>query len=164
MNIIKDKMVTIIYELKVDGEVIEQVKTDDPLSFVFGNGEMLDKFEENLANLESGSKFDFKIDLKDAYGKATTEYILDVPKDEFKNEEGLIEKDLLTIGNMIPMLDNEENVIDGLIVNVGKEKVTLDFNHPLAGEDLFFIGEIIEVRDATQDEIDEINNLDFKEE
>jgi FKBP-type peptidyl-prolyl cis-trans isomerase SlyD len=61
---------------------------------------------------------------------------------------------LLTIGNVIPLQDENGNRFNGQVVSVTDELVKLDFNHPLADEDLYFTGKIIEVRDATQQELE----------
>ncbi len=144
----KNKTVTLIYELRINeenGELIEKIDRKKPLIFSFGDGEMLEKFEEKLEYKKIGYKFNFKIDVKNAYGRATTKYILDVPKDEFKNNEGEIEENLFEIGNVISMFDNEKNLIKGVVISEEKDLITLDFNHPLAGEDLYFKGEILNI-------------------
>ena len=63
MNISKDKVVSVTYELKTDpqGEVIEKAVKETPLTFLCGAGQMLEKFEENLAGLNLGDSFDFKL-------------------------------------------------------------------------------------------------------
>ena len=157
MVIDKEKVVSVTYQLNVneaEGEVVETVNKDKPLTFLYGVGNMLEKFEENIKGLQQGDQFDFKIPSEEAYGQASDDAIVDLPINVFEIE-GEIDYDLLKVGNYIPMQDQQGNRLDGIVLEVGDEKVKMDFNHPLAGDDLFFKGEVLEVRDATQDEINQ---------
>ena len=154
MEIGNEKVVSVTYQLSVDdfdGEVVETVKEDKPLTFLYGVGNMLEKFEENIGGLKEGDNFNFKIECDEAYGQASDDAVVDLPINIFE-VEGKIDYDLLKEGNYIPMQDQQGNRLDGIVLEVGDEKVKMDFNHPLAGDDLFFKGEVIEVREATDDE------------
>ncbi len=156
MTVSNEKVVTLVYQLRVDnneGDIVESVKEEKPFVFLYGAGLMLPKFEENLNGLKAGDKFEFILNCEDAYGKATEEAVMDLPKNMFE-VEGKIEDGLLAEGNVIPMQNNEGQKFNGVVVEVKDDTVTMDFNHPLAGDDLHFSGEIMEVRDATKDEID----------
>ncbi len=153
----KQKVVSVTYQLNVndyEGEVVETVNKDKPLTFLYGVGNMLEKFEENIKGLQEGDQFDFKIPSDEAYGQASQDAIVDLPLNVFEIE-GEIDYDLLKVGNYIPMQDQQGNRLDGIVLEVGDEQVKMDFNHPLAGDDLFFKGEVLEVRDASQDEINQ---------
>jgi FKBP-type peptidyl-prolyl cis-trans isomerase SlyD len=155
MAIDKQKVVSVTYQLSVndfDGEVVETVDKEKPLTFLYGVGNMLEKFEENIKGLNEGDDFSFKIPSEEAYGEASEDAIVDLPIDTFKIE-GEIDNDLLKEGNYIPMQDQEGNRLDGIVLEVGEEKVKMDFNHPLAGDDLFFKGQVLSVRDASEEEI-----------
>lgn len=151
MVISDEKVVSLVYQLKVDGKEVETVKEDKPLVFLYGAGQMLPKFEEKLKGLEAGEKFEFEINCDDAYGKATDDAILDLPKNIFE-VEGKVEDGLLEIGNVIPMQNNEGQKFNGVVLEIKDDAVTMDFNHPLAGDDLNFTGKVIEVRDASKEE------------
>ncbi|MCB2196024.1 MAG: peptidylprolyl isomerase [Bacteroidetes bacterium] len=156
MTISNEKVVTLVYQLKVDnseGDVVETVKEDKPFVFLYGAGLMLPKFEENLSGLKAGDDFEFTLKCEDAYGKATEEAVMDLPKNIFE-VEGKIEDGLLKEGNVIPMQNNEGQKFNGVVVEVADETVKMDFNHPLAGDDLHFTGQIKEVRDATKEELE----------
>lgn len=156
MNISKDKVVSVSYSLRVnaaDGEVVETVSKDKPMSFLFGNGHMIPKFEENLNGLGKGDNFKFDIESAEAYGNASDDAIVDLPKNIFE-VEGKIQDDLLFVNNVIPMQDQNGNILNGLVLEVGNESVKMDFNHPLAGDDLYFEGEVVGVREATPEEIE----------
>ncbi len=156
MTISNEKVVTLVYQLKVDnseGDIIETVKEDKPFVFLYGAGSMLPKFEENLNGLKANEKFEFTLKSDDAYGQATEDALMDLPKNTFE-VDGNIEEGLLAEGNVIPMQNDEGQKFNGVIVEVKEESVIIDFNHPLAGDDLHFTGNIIEVREATKEEIE----------
>ncbi len=152
----KNKVVSVSYELRTngkDGEVVDMAYEESPLNFIFGNGMMLPKFEENLANLTVESTFDFKLTGEEGYGSRNEENVSDVPKNVFE-QNGKIEAGILDIGNVIPLQDDKGNHFNGQVVSVTDEVVKLDFNHPLADEDLYFTGKVISVREATQQELE----------
>ncbi len=155
MLITNDKVVSVSYELKENnnqGTVLETVGADKPLTFLFGAGNLLAKFEENLDGLKTGEKFQFMLDSKEAYGEIDESAIVDIPKSIFM-KDGQLDKELLAIGNQIPMRDKNGNHFTGIVQEVAEESVKMDFNHPLAGTNLFFSGEVVAVREASQDEL-----------
>jgi FKBP-type peptidyl-prolyl cis-trans isomerase SlyD len=155
MTITKDKVVSLIYELRLNspqGEVIEALSNDNPLTFLFGTGNLLPKFEEKIQGMNVGDTFDFNLSSTDAYGEVNAEAIIDVPLSAFE-VNGAIDDDLLKLGNIIPMRDNQGNRLNGVVKEVSSTDVTMDFNHPLAGSDLFFKGEVTEIREATEEEL-----------
>ena len=156
MTISNEKVVTLVYLLRVDnseGDIVETVKEDKPFVFLYGAGLMLPKFEENLNGLKVGEKFEFTLKCDDAYGQASEDALMDLPKNTFE-VEGKIEEGLLDEGNVIPMQNDKGEKFNGVIVEVKEESVIVDFNHPLAGDDLHFSGHIVEVREATKEEIE----------
>jgi FKBP-type peptidyl-prolyl cis-trans isomerase SlyD len=157
MNIAKEKMVSVIYELKYDdsdAQLIEKVEQDNPLTFLFGKGKMLEHFENKLEGLATGDTFDFKLTAEQAYGSVTDQAIVDVPLEAFE-VDGKVDQELITLGNTIPMMDSYGNRLHGIVIEVNDASVKMDFNHPLAGEGLHFTGKIIEIRDAKPEELEE---------
>lgn len=155
MEITKERVVSITYELRQDtekGQVVEQVTAEQPLTFMFGIGGMLPKFEENLAGLKIGDNFKFGLTSEDAYGPVVENAIVDVPIDVFK-VDGKVDENVLKVGNSIPMMDNNGNRLQGTVTVIQETAVKMDFNHPMAGKDLFFSGEVTEVREATEQEL-----------
>lgn len=155
MTISKNKVVSLTYELKLDnaqGETVEITDSDSPLVFLYGAGNMLPKFEKNLENLKIDDNFEFTLLADDAYGHVINEAIIDLPMDIFM-VEGKIDPDMLRVGNVIPMQDNEGNPLEGMVIGVDENSVKMDFNHPMAGKNLHFAGKIIDLRDATSEEI-----------
>lgn len=157
MNIAKNTVVTLHYKLQredAEGDLIEQTFGKDPLVFLYGAGNMIPAFEEELADKAPGDEFAFGIKSADAYGDVNPQAVVDVPLSTFI-VDGQLAEDMLQIGKMVPLRDQEGNQLVGTVKAVDREgaQVTLDFNHPMAGVDLYFTGEIKNVRQATDSEI-----------
>lgn len=158
MKITANKAVSAEYELYVDGEVegelelMEKATNEQPLSFIYGVGMMLPKFEENLFGMQAGDKFDFTINTEDAYGEYEDENVLDLDRAIFEID-GKIDEEVVFEGNIVPLMDNEGNRINAQVVSVTDTHVKVDLNHPLAGENLHFKGSVIEVREASEQEL-----------
>jgi FKBP-type peptidyl-prolyl cis-trans isomerase SlyD len=155
MKIGKNKMVSLTYDLHYDdatGELIEQATSEKPLSFVFGAGLMLPKFEASLENLEAGNPFEISLADVDAYGELDENAIVDLPKHIFFID-GEFDDEIVSVGNTVPMMSTSGQRLNGLVLEITDDVVKMDFNHPLAGENLFFKGQITEVREATDDEL-----------
>lgn len=156
MKVGNQKVVSLTYELRqkdATGELIQKVEKDRPFVYLFGVGGLLPKFEESLSDLEAGNEFSFELSAKDGYGEHNAEAIVDLDKKIFE-VEGKIDENLLQVGNQITMQDQNGNPLDGVVMEIGDDKVKMDFNHPLAGMDLHFSGNILEVRDASKEELE----------
>ena len=152
MKIGEKTFVSISYTLKVNGETVETVTAERPLEFVYGTGNLLPKFEDSLKDLVPGDPFAFTLTPDDGYGERIPEAVVDLPKDVFMMD-GVIEEGLLTVGNQLPMSDNQGNRMLGTITAVGDDTVTMDFNHPMAGNTLDFTGAVVAVREATAEDM-----------
>jgi FKBP-type peptidyl-prolyl cis-trans isomerase SlyD len=159
MKITANKAVSAEYELYVDGEtegeleLMEKATSEQPLSFVYGLGMMLPKFEENLFGLEVGDKFDFVINTEDGYGEYDDESVLDLDRAIFEID-GKLDEEMIYEGNVVPLMDNEGNRINAQVVTITDTHVKVDLNHPLAGETLHFKGSVLEVREASEKELE----------
>ena len=158
MKITANKLVAAEYELFVDGEVegelelMEKATADQPLSFIYGMGMMLPKFEEQILGLQAGDAFDFTISMEDAYGDYDDDSVLDLDRAIFEID-GKLDEQVIFVDNIVPLMDNEGNRVNAQIVKISDTHVTVDLNHPLAGENLNFKGSILEVREATEKEL-----------
>jgi FKBP-type peptidyl-prolyl cis-trans isomerase SlyD len=157
MKITANTVVSVTYRLEAnkegaDKQHIETAGADRPLTFLFGSGGLIPTFESNLEGLVVGDAFSFSIDAADAYGIGEEEAIIDLPLDIFK-VDGVLDMGMLQTGNIIPMNDREGNRLDGRVLSIGTESVKMDFNHPLAGHNLHFSGEVMEVRAASEEEL-----------
>jgi FKBP-type peptidyl-prolyl cis-trans isomerase SlyD len=151
----KDNVVSIVYELRAgseEGELVEALSEENPLTFLFGSGGLLPKFEENLNGLSSGDTFEFLLSSEDAYGPRTENAVVHVPKTVFEID-GKIDETLMQVGRTVPMMDAEGRRLNGKVISVGEEAVKMDFNHPMAGTDLHFRGQVTGIRNATEEEL-----------
>ncbi|MDR3183803.1 MAG: FKBP-type peptidyl-prolyl cis-trans isomerase [Prevotellaceae bacterium] len=152
MKIEANKVVSLSYELTVDGDVIETVKADKPMQFIFGTGYLLPKFESHIEGKSVGDAFEFTLAAADAYGEESADAFVELPKHLFE-VDGKIEDGLLTVGNVLPMADASGNRMNGTVSELRDNAVVMDFNHPLAGAELHFKGAVVEVRDASDEEL-----------
>jgi FKBP-type peptidyl-prolyl cis-trans isomerase SlyD len=155
MKIENNSMVSLIYELKEnnsEGRLIEAIYEKRPLNFIFGSGRLLPSFESNIYSLNSGDSFKFTLNSEMAYGTKREDMIVNLPITVFESE-GKINEDICRVGNEVPMIDSEGNPMNGIISEITETFVRMDFNHPMAGIDLFFSGRIMDVRNATSEEI-----------
>jgi len=158
LEIGKYSMVTLTYDLRIDdenGEVIEQATEEQPLQFLYGAGVMLPKFESQLAGLREGEPFTIKLGRNEAYGEVNHDAVVELPKHVFL-VNGQFDDELIKVGNTVPMMSSNGQRLNGLVLEVNDEVVKMDFNHPLAGEDLFFAGKVLEVREASDEEVAQI--------
>ncbi len=152
MTISQNKVVQLTYKLHIDnaqGEFVEQTDNENPLTFIHGIGMMLPVFESNIEGLKVGDAFEFGLTSDDAYGPIDETAVVEIPAETFTGNE-----DLMKVGNVIPMRDPQGGIIRGTIVDVFEGGVQMDFNHPMAGKNLYFIGEIVTIRDASQEELE----------
>lgn len=155
MTIEKNKMVSVTYELKIDGkegETIEISSEENPLVFPFGAGMLLPEFENAIIEKEIGDDFEIEISAKNGYGEVDKYMVINIPKNAF-SIDGVIDDEIVAIGNTLPMMSTSGQAMNGLILSIEDDDVIMDFNHPLAGQDLYFKGKIIDIRDSTDDEL-----------
>ncbi len=152
MKIAEKTVVSLSYQLKVEGVVVETVTAEQPMTFIFGIGQLLPAFETNIIGREVGEEFSFKLEAKDAYGEHRPEYVINLPKEIFM-QDGVIPEGVLIVGNRITLNDPEGNVIPAVIVEILEETVMADINPPMAGKDLEFSGAVVAVRECTDEDM-----------
>jgi len=151
-----NKVVSFTFNLRLtsaSGESIQKVKKTSPMKIIVGRGNLLEPLEKRLLGLKAGDKFEFDLKSKDAFGSYNKKAITTLDKSVFA---GIIsdEDDLLHVGNFLPMETESGIPFNGKILEIIEDKVIMDFNHHLAGQDLFFKGEILDVREASPSEIE----------
>jgi FKBP-type peptidyl-prolyl cis-trans isomerase SlyD len=159
MQVEKHKVVSVHYRLTVSDnnftseDLVEETESKRPFVFIHGTGGLLEEFEQNLHGLKSGDSFDFIIKSQNGYGELSDDNVAKIPMEAFVAPGEELDKEVICVGNFIPMTDNEGNQLQGLVVAVAEEYVVMDFNHPLAGKDLHFQGSIANVREASPQEL-----------
>ena len=147
MLVAKHAVVTIEYTLTApDGEVLDTSKGRAPLSYLHGTGSIVPGLERALDGKKQGDRFDVRVSPDDGYGARDERLVHNItraqlPKD-LEPEVGLELQARGPDGDLVLM-----------IVAVEGERITLDGNHPLAGMELSFVGEIVGVRAATREEL-----------
>jgi FKBP-type peptidyl-prolyl cis-trans isomerase SlyD len=157
MFISKNKVVAVHYVLQVEHEgekvVADKSELESPLNYLHGSGMLLPQFEANLEGLQPGDAFDFMIIAEEGYGLRNDEDVVAIPVVGFQDETGKIDENMIRPGNVLPMVDQNGNRFQGMVLDVTPDQVIMDFNHPLAGKDLHFSGSVATVREATPEEI-----------
>jgi FKBP-type peptidyl-prolyl cis-trans isomerase SlyD len=152
MKIEPQHVVSLTYDLYVDQEdgkeaLTESATQEQPLTFLFGAGQMLPKLEENLSSLSTGDDYDFSISAADGYGEYDEEAVANLPIEMFNGA------DLPEVGSILPLQDNNGNHFQGQVASVAEDSIIVDLNHPMAGQKLHFKGVILNVRPATPEEL-----------
>lgn len=156
MKITDHTIVTMSYEVREggpSGPLLERMDVNYPFKFMFGTGRMLPAWERRIAGLKSGMGFSFLLPPDDAYGQPNDKHILEAPINLFQNEREQIEPGLLEKGQYITLTDSNGKAVNAKILDWDDKTVKLDANHALAGKTLFFSGAILNVREATVDEL-----------
>jgi FKBP-type peptidyl-prolyl cis-trans isomerase SlyD len=132
---------------------VEETKEGQPFKFISGFGIALDAFENNIIPKAIDEEFSFVLEKEQAYGEHHDELVLDMEREAFFID-GRFDHEHIYVDAIVPLQNEEGRRFYGHIVEVGEEKVKVDLNHPLAGEDLTFKGTIVENREATAKEIE----------
>ena len=163
MKIENLKVVKATYDLYIKDEegkeeLMERATEETPLVWCQGEGMMLPAFESAMAGKEAGDSFDFVLAAADAYGEYEEEGLMDLPKKMFFNGDGEFDAERVYEGAIVPMNTVDGQVVKAQVCEVTDDKVTIDLNHPYAGEDLHFTGKILEIRDVTEGELKAIRH------
>ena len=160
----KNKYITVMYKLYANGvdekpELIEETAEGDSFIFVSALGMTLDAFEAQIVPLKAGDSFDFTLAPADAYGEYDEAGKLALSRNVF-GEDGKLDSRYIYKGAVVPLNSPDGARFNATIVDIDKENVTVDLNHPLAGKSLNFVGNVQESREATNDEIrDALNQI-----
>ena len=154
MKIEDKKVVAISYEVEVEGKVVDSATEEKPLDYIQGMNMIIPMLEAALEGKEEGESFSCTIPPEEAYGEYDLSKVFDIPKSSFEFK-GKLREDLMEIGKYVPMLNSAGEVCHGMVVAVKDDKVTMDFNAPMAGKTLNFTGKVISVREATEKELTE---------
>ncbi|MBD5257753.1 MAG: FKBP-type peptidyl-prolyl cis-trans isomerase [Muribaculaceae bacterium] len=144
-----------LYQINPDGteKLVHQVDPADPEKFIFGvTRGMIEPLEVALDGLEAGGTYDVTVKADQAFGPYDPEQVVTLEKDLFV-VDGKFDAEMVKPGALVPMMTADGFRINGLVKEVKDNEVVMDFNHPLAGKDVRFKGEVKTVRDATPEEL-----------
>lgn len=122
-----------------DGQTFDKSEGREPLEFEVGSGMVIKGFDDGVTGMSVGDKKTINIPFNEAYGPKNPDMIIDMPKDRFPKD---IE---LEIGMPLAMSDGQGQQFEVIVTQLKEESVMLDANHPLAGQDLIFDLELIEI-------------------
>jgi FKBP-type peptidyl-prolyl cis-trans isomerase SlyD len=147
MKVSQNKMVEIHYTLTGnDGEVIDSSKDKDTLSYLQGGGNIVPGLEKAIDGKNIGDKFDVEVKPEDGYGVRDERLVQVIPISKFQD------KNHIKVGVTL-QLQTPNGILIATVVKIEDENVTIDMNHPLCGEILKFAVEVVNVREATPEEL-----------
>ena len=162
METTPNKYITVAYKLYVMNddkkELIEEATKEHPYQFISGMGISLDAFEAQVQDLNAGDPFNFTIPCAEAYGEYEQERVVKLDKQVFCRD-GKFQSEYIYPGAFVPLVNEDGNHFQGLVLEVKEKEVVIDLNDRLAGKDLTFIGEVVENRPATNEEIQGMINM-----
>ena len=148
-----------LYTIEADGpQLQEQTSREHPFQFVSGFGVALDGFEQRLLGMEKDTPFDFTLTPDEGFGAYDESGVHKMKREVFMVNNHF-DHDNIFPGAVITLLDEEEHRFMARVVKVEDDGVTIDTNHPLAGKTLNFTGLLLEKREATLPEIQQMLNL-----
>lgn len=148
MTIQNDKVVTLHYHLtNMEGQVIESSRGSEPLTYLHGTGTILSSLEHALTGLEVGATKTVEVGPADAYGEHDATKVETLPRGAFERVQNL------EVGMLLQAQDPQGQTFTVRVMDIREDTVVIDANHPLAGETLTFEIEVLDIRDATSEEL-----------
>ena len=157
-KIVPGKFVSLIYDLYAisdDGsqQLVHQSDPKDPEKIIFGVTEgVIQPLERALDGLEKGGEFNVVANADEAFGQHDPDKVVSLDRDMFV-VDGKFDENIVAVGKYVPMLTADGFRINGLVTKITPDKVEMDFNHPLAGKTIRFQGSVLDVRDASEEEL-----------
>lgn len=148
MDLVRDGVVVSMeYTLHVDGELLDSSEGQGPLQFLAGYGNIIPGLENEMMGMKIGDSKDVVVQPADGYGEFDEAAFMDVPRNQFP-------KDMqLEVGTELTVRDDQDNARMALVESIEGETVTLNFNHPLAGDELHFHVKVVALREPNEEEL-----------
>jgi len=144
----KDVVVSMEYTLHVDNEEIDSSKGQDPLQFLAGHGNIITGLEREMMGMKVGESKDVIIPPAEGYGEYDEEAFMSVPRDAFPKDMSIEE------GVELSVRDDSGQSRYARVDTIEGDNVTLNFNHPLAGDELHFNVKVVALREPTSEELE----------
>ena len=146
-SVAKDTIATVHYTGTLpDGEVFDSSRDKDPMTFLVGHKNMIPGFEEELMGASQGETRTFTLPPERAYGERDDDAVQQVSRDQFP-------ENMEIKPGMMMAAQTDQGPIPFTISEINGDQITIDFNHQMAGKTLTFEVEVIDVRDATPQEL-----------
>lgn len=140
-------VVSMEYTLHVDGELLDSSDGQGPLQFLVGYGNIIPGLEDEMMGMKIGDSKKVVVQPANGYGEFEEDAFMDVPRDQFPQDMKLEEGVELTVR------DNEDNARMARVDRIEGDTVTLNFNHPLAGDELHFYVRVVSLREPNEEEL-----------
>lgn len=148
MRVEQNKVVMMHYKLTdKDGNVIDSSEGRAPLAYIHGIGALVPGLENELEGKTKGEKFSTVVAPEDAYGTRDEELVRVVPKSGFQGDEEM------QVGMQVQIDTGEKGLAIATLVKIDGDDITLDLNHPLSDMELHFDIEVMDIREATDEEV-----------
>ena len=146
MTIQENKVVSFHYTLiNQDGEQVESSRDSQPMTYLHGASNIIPGLEKALSGKSVGDEFQVTVEAAEAYGERSEDKLQRIPAKHFKNLKRLMP-------GQIVALQTQQGQVQVTVVKIGRFNVDVDANHPLAGQALTFDVEVMEIRDASEEE------------
>ncbi len=147
MNVQDKTVVSFDYTVKDDaGELIDSSQGREPLAYLHGVGQIVPGLEQAMVGKTPGEELSVTVEPAEGYGERSEELIQPVPRDRFQGVDDIQPGMQFTA-------QTEAGPRTVTVTDVGEEQVTIDANHPLAGQTLHFDIKVVDVREATEEEL-----------
>lgn len=142
-----DMIVSLEFTLRVDDEIIDQTEPNHPIQIIQGMGQVVPGLEDALYGMSVGESKEITVSPEDGYGEVDEDAYAEIPASEFPEDIPL------ELGVELILQDDDGEEQEAYIVEIDKDTVVLDLNHPLAGEELQFSIKVVGMRKATEEEL-----------
>jgi FKBP-type peptidyl-prolyl cis-trans isomerase SlyD len=140
-------VVSMEYTLHVDGELLDSSEGQGPLQFLVGYGNIIPGLEDVMLGMKVGDSKDVIVQPADGYGEFDDKAFMGVPRDQFP--KGLN----LEVGMELTVRDDEDNARMAYVEGIEGDTIMLNFNHPLAGDELHFHVKVVGLREPNDEEL-----------
>lgn len=165
MKIRKGCIVDLVYELKdSEGDVVESADAAEPMTYLHGYGEIAPGLEEELDGVEEGALLEIVLPPDKAYGDYNPDGIVAVPRTEFPADAEIVPGDWISVQIKQDEESDEVEDLEMKVLEISPDAITLDANHPLAGQEVTFDIRVLGVREASAEEIEARENEEEEEE
>jgi FKBP-type peptidyl-prolyl cis-trans isomerase SlyD len=147
VKIEKNKVVTFHYSLTAEGDYAESSRGGDPASYLHGYGGIVRGLERAMRGHQAGDNFTVEVAPEDAFGERNPQIVQRVPR------KRLIGASAKLAPGQVVAINTQQGRAQGVALKVGRFNVDVDFNHPMAGRGLRFEVDILDVREASPEEI-----------
>lgn len=138
MKVRKGDKVKVHYKGTLEsGDVFDSSEGNDPLEFEVGSGKIIEGFEEEVVGMEEGQEKSFQVPADKAYGPRRDDLVGKLPQEQVGDVE-------VKVGSTLRLETTDGEVFEAVVTKVEKDGVTVDLNHPLAGEDLNFEVKVVD--------------------